>query len=472
MQPQRFEANDPSQGRLMVQQSLTHSLQTVYQLTKPASEDTAEGGDINGEMLVPNPFPSDVLDDRLQNDRESLTEVPSDMVKDDFSTFGDDINGRADCLQCPQCNETIITQVVHVRQKPESTNTDCSQNAEQITNHYTSPQNQNGSDNEMKTIFIITPTYHRNTQKIDLNSMCHTLTLVPQVVWIIIEDAPRPTNLVTQLLKRCRVKTVHLTVHTSPAYRVRKGAAAKSKPRGVEQRNAGLRWLRDHHTAESCNGVLYFGDDDNKYDLRLFEDVRSFHIHTHPSFIPTSLSLLTHTHTRTHLHSLTHLPPALSLSLSLTHTHTHTHHRFVTLDRHQSGRWPGQGGSGGRGQRVIMDMPNHGILVLLLTRGIYMTLYVYLYITPQHTLSPSLSYHRALPIDMAAFAVDLCELIKRPKARVGVNIHGRQSKLGYLETDFLQHFTSRSKVECRGSEKEVYIIHTPFYYWFIVYMYV
>ena len=97
---------------------------------------------------------------------------------------------------------------------------------------------------------------------------------------------------------------------------------------------------------------------------------------------------------------------------------------------------------------------------------------MYMYITPQHTLSPSLSYHRALPIDMAAFAVDLCELIKRPKARVGVNIHGRQSKLGYLETDFLQHFTSRSKVECRGSEKEVYIIHTLFYYWFIVYMYV
>ena len=338
MQPQRFEANDPSQGRLMVQQSLTHSLQTVYQLTKPASEDTAEGGDINGEILVPNPFPSDVLDDRLQNDRESLTEVPSDMVKDDFSTFGDDINGRADCLQCPQCNETIITQVVHVRQKPESTNTDCSQNAEQITNHYTSPQNQNGSDNEMKTIFIITPTYHRNTQKIDLNSMCHTLTLVPQVVWIIIEDAPRPTNLVTQLLKRCRVKTVHLTAHTSPAYRVRKGAAAKSKPRGVEQRNAGLRWLRDHYTAESCNGVLYFGDDDNKYDLRLFEDVRSFHIHPpfHHPYLPFPPHTHTHTHTPSLTHSLTTRSLSLSLSLSLTHTHTHTH-TLITDSSHSTG---------------------------------------------------------------------------------------------------------------------------------------
>ena len=62
---------------------------------------------------------------------------------------------------------------------------------------------------------------------------------------------------------------------------------------------------------------------------------------------------------------------------------------------------------------------------------------------------------RALPVDMAAFAVDLCEVVKLPRARVGVTVQGHASKLGFLESDFLQHFTSRSKVECRGSEKEV-----------------
>ena len=56
---------------------------------------------------------------------------------------------------------------------------------------------------------------------------------------------------------------------------------------------------------------------------------------------------------------------------------------------------------------------------------------------------------------MAAFAINICELIKHPKAMVGVNVHGRSSKLGYLESDFVQHFATKSSVECRGSDKEV-----------------
>ena len=57
---------------------------------------------------------------------------------------------------------------------------------------------------------------------------------------------------------------------------------------------------------------------------------------------------------------------------------------------------------------------------------------------------------------MAGFAIHLCELVKHPKARVGVNIDGQRSEIGYLETDLLQHFTNRSSVECRGSETEVH----------------
>ena len=43
----------------------------------------------------------------------------------------------------------------------------------------------------------------------------------------------------------------------------------KSKPRGVAARNAGMRWVLSHAT----KGVLYFMDDDNTYDLRLFAEV-------------------------------------------------------------------------------------------------------------------------------------------------------------------------------------------------------
>lgn len=46
---------------------------------------------------------------------------------------------------------------------------------------------------------------------------------------------------------------------------------AKSKPRGVANRRAAMQWLRHHNIT---NGVLYFGDDDNTYDLKLFSEIR------------------------------------------------------------------------------------------------------------------------------------------------------------------------------------------------------
>lgn len=44
----------------------------------------------------------------------------------------------------------------------------------------------------------------------------------------------------------------------------------KVKPRGVSNRNRGLEWIR----ANASDGVLYFADDDNTYDLDIFDEVR------------------------------------------------------------------------------------------------------------------------------------------------------------------------------------------------------
>lgn len=46
------------------------------------------------------------------------------------------------------------------------------------------------------------------------------------------------------------------------------------KARGVEQRNAGLEWLRKNLNEEyQLNGVVFFMDDDNTYSLQIFEEV-------------------------------------------------------------------------------------------------------------------------------------------------------------------------------------------------------
>jgi galactosylgalactosylxylosylprotein 3-beta-glucuronosyltransferase 3 len=47
-------------------------------------------------------------------------------------------------------------------------------------------------------------------------------------------------------------------------------------PRGTLQRNLGIAWLRKKLDADDP-GVVYFADDDNTYDLRLFEEVLVFY---------------------------------------------------------------------------------------------------------------------------------------------------------------------------------------------------
>lgn len=44
-------------------------------------------------------------------------------------------------------------------------------------------------------------------------------------------------------------------------------------PRGVANRRAAIQWIRAH-TNHQRPGVLYFGDDDNTFDLKLFDEIR------------------------------------------------------------------------------------------------------------------------------------------------------------------------------------------------------
>ncbi|CAG0899395.1 unnamed protein product, partial [Darwinula stevensoni] len=44
----------------------------------------------------------------------------------------------------------------------------------------------------------------------------------------------------------------------------------KAIPKGVSNRRAGIDWIRKHVE----DGVMYFADDDNSYDRRIFEEMR------------------------------------------------------------------------------------------------------------------------------------------------------------------------------------------------------
>ena len=136
--------------------------------------------------------------------------------------------------------------------------------------------NSSSQSNPMlTTVVAITPTYTRLTQKSDLVTLCQTVMNVPNFVWIVVEDSQVKTELVKNVLRQCKINSIHLNAVTSKE-------SKKARQRGVEQRNAGLDWARRYcreNCKSRCNGVVYFMDDDNKYDLRLFHQVCIMHNH-------------------------------------------------------------------------------------------------------------------------------------------------------------------------------------------------
>ena len=136
--------------------------------------------------------------------------------------------------------------------------------------HY--PQKEDMID--IPTIFMITPTYLRWTQKADLTRLCQTLMHVKNLHWIVVEDADKKTMLVKNFLQKCPVVSTHLNIRTSTTLRLKEEEPKWRKSRGVEQRNLGLRWLREsNYKPNNSTDVVYFGDDDNTYGLDIFEEV-------------------------------------------------------------------------------------------------------------------------------------------------------------------------------------------------------
>lgn len=71
---------------------------------------------------------------------------------------------------------------------------------------------------------------------------------------------------ITKLLLFEGIPYTHIASPMPDAYR-----SISPSPRGVANRRAALNWLRQNNKK---TGILYFGDDDNTFDLRLFNEIR------------------------------------------------------------------------------------------------------------------------------------------------------------------------------------------------------
>ncbi len=90
------------------------------------------------------------------------------------------------------------------------------------------------------------------------------------MLWIVAEDSKEPTYQVLELLDRLRpiLPNVYLPSPMPDVYRQTKDEF--HLPKGVANRNKGLEWVMKYGVDEA---VVYFADDDNTYDLRLFHEV-------------------------------------------------------------------------------------------------------------------------------------------------------------------------------------------------------
>jgi len=128
---------------------------------------------------------------------------------------------------------------------------------------------------EPEPIYLITPTYARLTQKADMTRLMYTLMHVENLHWIIIEDHDEKTQLITKFIEQIstEIQVTHLNAKTPPMDKLSSEDPNWLKPRGVQQRNAGLEYLLEHF-GKNTEGYIYFLDDDNTYDIRIFEEIR------------------------------------------------------------------------------------------------------------------------------------------------------------------------------------------------------
>lgn len=75
------------------------------------------------------------------------------------------------------------------------------------------------------------------------------------------------------LLAKCGVSYTYLNAETPSEERLRNSEPYWWRPKGIVQRNVGLQWIRRTLIAGKDHGVLYIADDDNTYDVQLFEEV-------------------------------------------------------------------------------------------------------------------------------------------------------------------------------------------------------
>uniref|UniRef100_A0A1A9ULU4 Galactosylgalactosylxylosylprotein 3-beta-glucuronosyltransferase n=1 Tax=Glossina austeni TaxID=7395 RepID=A0A1A9ULU4_GLOAU len=123
--------------------------------------------------------------------------------------------------------------------------------------------------NDLPIIYFITSTYPWREQMPKLLKLGYTLQHVPRLHWIVTDFYPTCNQYLSAFLYKFHIPFTHLSNHLLDGVYE---DFDKFEPQGFEEKEAGIEWLRTHNIT---SGILYFGNDDNAYDLKLFQEIRS-----------------------------------------------------------------------------------------------------------------------------------------------------------------------------------------------------
>ncbi|KAL9889262.1 galactosylgalactosylxylosylprotein 3-beta-glucuronosyltransferase S-like [Glossina fuscipes fuscipes] len=121
--------------------------------------------------------------------------------------------------------------------------------------------------NDLPMIYFSTSTYPWADQMPKLLKLGYTLQHVPRLHWMVTDFNPTCNEYLSALLQKFHIPFTHLSNRLPDVF-----YNAKFEPQGFEDKEAGIKWLR---TRNITTGILYFGNDDNTYDLKLFQEIRS-----------------------------------------------------------------------------------------------------------------------------------------------------------------------------------------------------
>uniref|UniRef100_A0A0M3II74 Galactosylgalactosylxylosylprotein 3-beta-glucuronosyltransferase n=1 Tax=Ascaris lumbricoides TaxID=6252 RepID=A0A0M3II74_ASCLU len=123
---------------------------------------------------------------------------------------------------------------------------------------------------ERPLIIVVTPTYPRPTRIPDMIRLSQTLMHIRNIAWIVIEDGDTLNNPTRRLIRRTRIAYCYIAAKRLATPLVKFYGHFNSRTLWSAQDYA-LKFIRQRFANFSNRAVVYFADDGNTYDVRLFD---------------------------------------------------------------------------------------------------------------------------------------------------------------------------------------------------------